>query len=77
MRVKWKTKESGEPVFIRNSKQQGGTGGNYKTLGWLKYSNLAIQLGMRQGTFIGPFIVRVLSQRKPIKNTVLLNRTCT
>ena len=45
---------------------KGGKGGNYKTLGWLNYSNLAIQLGMRHGTFI----VQVLSQGKPMKITV-------
>ena len=29
---------------------KGGKGGNYKTLGRLKYSKLAIQLGMRHKT---------------------------
>ena len=46
---------------------KGGKGGNYKTLGRLKYSNLAIQLGMRNRTFTTPFIVRVLSQGMPMK----------
>ena len=41
---------------------KGGKGGNYKTL--------AIQLRMRRRTFTRPFIVRVLSQGKPMKNTV-------
>ena len=50
---------------------------NYKTLRRLKYSKLAIQLGMRHRTSTRPFIVRVLSQGKPMKNTVLQNRTCT
>ena len=55
---------------------KGGNGENYETLGWLKYSNLAIKLGMRHRTFTRPFIVWVLSRGKPIKNTVLLNSTC-
>ena len=56
---------------------KGGKGGNYKTLGLLKYSNLVIQLRMGHRTFTRPFIVQVLSQGKPMKNTVLLNRKCT
>ena len=50
---------------------------NCKTLGRLKYSNLAIQLGMRHRTFTRPSIVRVLSQGKQMKNNVVQNRTCT
>ena len=43
----------------------------------VEVTNFAIQLGMRHRTFTRPFIVRVLSQGKPMKNTVLQNRTCT
>ena len=70
VRLEAKAKESGEPMFIgNNNKASKGKGGNYKTL--------AIQLRMRHRTFTRPFMVRVLSQGKPMKNTVLLNRKCT
>ena len=72
-------KKSGNPCSLGTTTKppKRGKGGNYKTLGRLKYSKLAIQLGMRERTLTRPFIVRVLSQGKPMKNTVLQNRTCT
>ena len=79
MRLKPKAKESGEPVFIRNNnkaskEREGWELQNFRTV---EVTNLAIQLGMRHRTFTRPFTVRVLSQGKPMKNTVLQNRTCT
>ena len=70
---------SGEPVFIENNNKtfKGRKCGNYKTLGRLNYYNLAIQLRMRNRIFTRPFVVDLLSEGKPIKNTVLSNRTCT
>ena len=81
MRLKPKAKESSELMFIRNNNKtpkgrEGWELQNFRTI-VLKYSNLAIQLGVRHRTFTRPFIVRVLSLGKPMKNTVLLNRTCT
>ena len=79
VRLKLKAKKSGDPCLLGTTTKppKGGKGSNYKTLGQLKYSKLAIQLGMKHRTLTRPFIVRVLSQGKPMKNTVLQNRTCT
>ena len=76
VRLKLKAKESGEPVFIRNNNQasKGREGWEFRTV---EVTNFAIQLGMRHRTFTRPFIVRVLSQGKPMKNTVLQNKKCT
>ena len=45
VRLKLKVIESSEPMIIENNNKTstGGKGGNDKTLGWLKYYNLAIQ----------------------------------
>ena len=79
VRLKLKAKESGEPVFIRNNNQasKGREGWELQNFRTFEVTNFAIQLGMRHRTFTRPFIVRVLSQGKPMKNTVLPNRTCT
>ena len=79
VRLKPKAKESGEPVFISNNNQasKGRKGWDLQNFRTVEVSNFAIQLGMRHRTFTRPFIVRVLSQGKPMKNTVLQNRTCT
>ena len=79
VRLKPKAKESGEPVFIRNSNKasKGREGWELQNFRTVEVTNFAIQLGMRHRTFTRPFIVRVLSQGKPMKNTVLQNRTCT
>ena len=72
--------ESGEPVFIENkNKTSKGLEGwelqNFRTVEL--YYNLAIQLRMRHKIFTRPFVVDLLSEGKPMKNTVLPNRTCT
>ena len=51
---------------------KGGKGGNNKTFGRLNYYNLAVQLRMRHRIFTRPFIVDLLSEGKPMINTVLL-----
>ena len=75
MRLKLKAKESGEPVFIRNNNQasKGREGWDIQNFRTVEVTNFAIQLRMRHRTFTRPFIVRVLSQGKPMKNTVLQN----
>ena len=79
MRLKPKTKESGEPVFIRNNNKasKGREGWELQNFRMVEVTNFAIQLGMRHRTFTRPFIVQVLSLGKPMKNTVLQNRTGT
>ena len=79
MRLKPKAKESGEPVFIRsnNKASKGREGWELQNFRTVEVTNFAIQLRIRHRTFTRPFIVRVLSQGKPMKNTALQNRTCT
>ena len=79
MRLKPKAKESGEPVFIRNRNKasKGREGWELQNFRTVEVTDFAIQLGMRRRTFTRPFIAQVLSQGKPMKNTVLQNRTCT
>ena len=69
MRLKPKVKESGELVFIRNNNKasKGREGWELQNFRMVE----VFQLGNR------PFIVRVLSQGKPMKHTVLLNRKYT
>ena len=50
---------------------------SYKTLGRLNYYNLAIQLRMRHRIFTRPFIVDLLTEGKPMINTVLPKTTWT
>ena len=68
MRLKPKAKESGEPVLIRNNNQasKGREGCELQNFRTVEVTNFAIQLGMKHRTFTRPFIVRVLSQVKPI-----------
>ena len=75
MRLKPKAKESGEPMFTRNNNKasKGREGWELQNFRMAEVTNLVIQLGMRHRTFTRPFKVRVLSQRKPLKNTVLQN----
>ena len=79
MRLTPKAKESGEPVFIRNNDRasKGREVWELQNFRTVEVTNLAIQLGMKHRTFTRPFIVQVLSQGKPMKTTVLQNRTCT
>ena len=74
---KWGTTRS--LVFIRNNNKasKGREGCELQNFRTVEVTNFAIQLGMKHRTFTRPFIVRVLSQGKPMKNTVLQNRTCT
>ena len=79
MRLKPKAKKSSEPVFIENNNKtsKGREGWDYKTFRRLNYYNLAVQLRMRHRSLTRPFIVDLLSEGKPMMNTVLPNRTYT
>ena len=61
-------------LLMRTSHGQARELQNFRTA---EVTNVAIQPGMRHRTFTRPIIVRVLSQGRPMKNTVLQNRTCT
>ena len=69
------TSTNSSPNFNNNNNNNDND--NLQNFRTVEVTNFAIQLGMRHRTFTRPFIVRVLSQGKPMKNTVLQNRTCT
>ena len=82
MRLKPKAKESSEPVFIEdNNKTSKGREGwelqNFQMVELLQLSSTAQNETQGHRSFTRPFIVHLLSEGKPMMNTVLPNRTYT
>ena len=64
------TSTNSSPYFNNNNNNNNNDNDNLQNFRTVEVTNFAIQLRMRHRTFTRPFIVRVLSQGKPMKNTV-------